>query len=1635
MTIHEVLWTSERKRQALGSSTVGVAALQLPSADSWSSERIDRCRTILSSGAGALQELGQVTKDSPWIGYAPNLLIKGDELPILQTIESALTAARMVHARVQEIAQAFDCSPWSLSEMEEAVKVTDLLGKLIEPVDEELLTRMFSGGLTSIDRVKREAKRLAEALEKVRGLQGEVATTLNRPEAVRIGELEKVSALAVKSLSPKALSLSREQLRPALESLEQQLSLVGQLTGERSTLVPSPGDELKRKLHTYSQDDSLRRLEDESAKNLMARAGEALPVLRNTQASILELSLLLSAAKIPFSGKADEIGQLVSGKGLAELQPDARASTTDADALRDFVSRGWADWTAAQFIDTSGHISEILEVTGDALEQLRSFMGRLGLPLDTSKASLEALEVVLAIAEGAPKELLGSRGPGYERADFADIAIRAEEEQKNLAYRSAKVEHAFHVDTLPDIGALKSYVAVFRRGDGLLNFLKKDWRQATAAFKACSKSTSRPNASGMAERFAAVLAWRTSTEQYESDAQLKSILGSLFLGTRTDFDKVRRLHKWVRESHEALMPTQLATAVNVASWAEGNFALLATNAGRVRGWLSKIYQLSRFVNELPGFDPALRRVRRAEELINPLTVYAETLNQGAKSLKAVARPTASVQRALELIELTKQLDSQKDALLSLVSAPSELAKVGGSLGLSESELVYQDIAAALPTLTNRAKQISELGETLSAGLGAEYSLRTGLPALEGILLACELANDLLFTGGTARQRMLNELLAQRTKQLSDGLSVSSFVEDVGLNSASVEKVLSGAHAYVESQNRLKVVAEDPSFLGLFEPVLDGVKTAETSIALCIARAQAVSQLALHLPRDAGNRLLSVGSAGTARALQEAVAGYVTSFSAYKAAMEGLEKWGKLDWVSWRGYPSSSDAVAKLERAHAGGGSLVSWSKFLAAKEEAGSQGVGEILLRAEGGDLTPSEIVPAFEYVFFRSLSRGILTRHKELARFTGSGHEQLRSNFAQLDKELIALNGALYAAKVDAAKRPIPGVSSGRASDLTEMSLLTKETKKQKRHIPIRQLMQRAGRSLQELKPCFMMGPLSVAQYLEQGKLTFDLIVMDEASQLRPEDALGAIARGRQLVVVGDPKQLPPTNFFDRLMEDDEDDAEDASSVVEGVESILGICEHLYRPVRTLRWHYRSKHESLIAFSNSQFYDHRLVVFPSPYRRNRKLGVNYRYVKEGLYKDRRNFPEAQRVVDAVLEHIVASPEESLGVVTLNQTQRQLIEDILDAKVRDIKAVSDYFERHERAGWPFFVKNLENVQGDERDVIFVSTTFGRPGPGEAIRQNFGPINRADGWRRLNVLFTRARRRIDLFTSLQPNDIRLDEKASLGKKALQDYLTFASTGRLPGAPGASSEREADSEFEIAVADALRRRGYDTEPQVGVAGYFLDLGVRHPDRRGEYLAGIECDGVTYHSSLSARDRDRIRQEVLESLGWHGRIIRVWSTDWFSDPDAQTDRLVAFLEQRRKQDESSPSPYSDDDLESAEAFIANEEVGEKLNGTVEDGTGNKGEPDVAIELSLFVEVGDRVTYETLQPAERHTVTIVDSPSNLKLGLLNDQTPLAEALLGLCAGDKAELRVKDHPLRGIQVLRVERPTNNGWVSEGAPD
>jgi hypothetical protein len=423
--------------------------------------------------------------------------------------------------------------------------------------------------------------------------------------------------------------------------------------------------------------------------------------------------------------------------------------------------------------------------------------------------------------------------------------------------------------------------------------------------------------------------------------------------------------------------------------------------------------------------------------------------------------------------------------------------------------------------------------------------------------------------------------------------------------------------------------------------------------------------------------------------------------------------------------------------------LGAWNHFLRVRIQSREGGLDRLTALAEARTLEPHELAPAFHFAFYNTLARSVFTNHAGLSQVTGLTREQLQRQFAAADRESIRLYSERVAAIID--QRPVPyGNQSGPVRNWTDMALITNEINKQKRHIPIRQLIQRSANALVALKPCFMMGPLSVAQYLAPGQLKFDLVVMDEASQLKPEDAIGALARGGQVVIVGDPKQLPPTSFFQRVSVDAEDHgADDTRTAVEEGESILDVASTLFQPVRRLRWHYRSRHHSLIAFSNNEFYQRDLIIFPSAYHDDPSLGVKHHFIPDGVFENSRNPREAAVVVEAVLEHMRKHPDESLGVVTLNFEQRELVEELLDRRLRDDPAAIAYQENMTGGQESLFVKNLENVQGDERDVIFISTTYGADARGNQY-QRFGPINGPSGHRRLNVLFTRSKKRTVVF---------------------------------------------------------------------------------------------------------------------------------------------------------------------------------------------------------------------------------------------------------------------------------------------------
>ncbi|HLA63454.1 MAG TPA: DUF3320 domain-containing protein [Rhodothermales bacterium] len=539
-----------------------------------------------------------------------------------------------------------------------------------------------------------------------------------------------------------------------------------------------------------------------------------------------------------------------------------------------------------------------------------------------------------------------------------------------------------------------------------------------------------------------------------------------------------------------------------------------------------------------------------------------------------------------------------------------------------------------------------------------------------------------------------------------------------------------------------------------------------------------------------------------------------------------------------------------------------------------------------------------FDHVWFTTLLDRAFLDRAALAGFNGALHAEALRRFSDRDSHALVASRARLALEHWQAlpRHGTAGAASG------GLGMLRHEFSKKRRHLPIRTLMERAGRAIQAVKPVFMMSPMSVAAYLPPGAVEFDLVVFDEASQVRPVDAFGALLRGRQAVVVGDSRQLPPTRFFDAVMGEGEGEGYDEEgSATADVESVLELFKAKQAPERMLRWHYRSRHESLIAVSNREFYEGRLVTFPSPDAARAEVGLAYHHLPDAFYDRggrRTNPAEARAVAEAVMAHAHAHPELTLLVATFSQAQQREVQDQVE-RLRRADPSTEAFFSPDRLE-PFDVKNLENVQGDERDVVFISVGYGRT-EGGAVSMNFGPLNQDGGERRLNVLISRARRRCEVFTNLRADDLDLSRTEARGVASFKRYLHYAETGVLEAA--LAGGRTPAAPFEEAVAAALVAAGYEVVPQVGVGGFRVDLAVVDPDKPGRYLLGVVCDGATYHSARTARDRDRIRQTVLEGLGW--RLHRVWSTDWFRDPARERERVVAAVAQARAAPAGAPLP----------------------------------------------------------------------------------------------------------------------------------
>lgn len=706
------------------------------------------------------------------------------------------------------------------------------------------------------------------------------------------------------------------------------------------------------------------------------------------------------------------------------------------------------------------------------------------------------------------------------------------------------------------------------------------------------------------------------------------------------------------------------------------------------------------------------------------------------------------------------------------------------------------------------------------------------------------------------------------------------------------------------------------------------------------------------------------------------------------------------------------------------------------KETAALKGLGAVNLvdAYDKGIVTDENMADALEKMYSHQLIMQIVDASSVLSEFAGGVFEGRIKLFKDLSEGFIELTKKEIYYKL-ASKIPDFSLDLTQSSELVK---LKKAISGNARGISLRKLFSDIPNILQLLCPCMLMSPISVAQYLELSDFKFDTVIFDEASQLPTCKAVGVLARGKNAIVVGDPKQMPPTSFFMSEYVDEENIEN------EDLESILDDCLAVNMPSKYLRWHYRSKHESLIDFSNKAFYENRLYTFPSA--NDLQSMVNLVQV-DGVF-DRGNTRTNLKEAEAVIEEIVRRfkdpvlKKQSVGVVTFNINQQNKIDDLLQEECKKVEGLEAWAYSSEE---PIFVKNLENVQGDERDVILFSVGYGKDEEGN-VYMNFGPLNLEGGWRRLNVAVTRARCEMKVFSTLTPEQIKITSSTSRGVQAMRRFLEYAS-GSAIWSQGleetyAADNRSDDSDIKFSgVADSiiagLTERGYKCIKNIGKSGYKIDIGVVDKDNDGVYCAGVLVDGESYKIAGSTRDREIAQASVLEGLGW--KVMRVWSLDWLEDPEKTLEKVITFIETPKEEPvaEETQEPELENEVQ-LEGMLAVPEPYEEIPVVEADDVPSSSEDDILIPYKAAVSPVEVMTQKDLEDPQ-----LTAKVQEKIWWILEQEAPistdlLAKRLAASCGNMKATAKVKERTDYHCKNAKIVKTTNNGvdywWNADQDP-
>lgn len=1061
----------------------------------------------------------------------------------------------------------------------------------------------------------------------------------------------------------------------------------------------------------------------------------------------------------------------------------------------------------------------------------------------------------------------------------------------SLAARQRRLEEAFHMPAVPSSERLASIVKVLRRHRrSWFSFMNREYREARASLDEFAAIGKKRKLDEWIRDIEDLEALNNDIQRFGADTGLVSQLGSGFAGMETDWESLKTRFDWVHTIGK--FGLDFAAAVRLLATRDqslkgvSNLELKQAEAAFREHFLDEGSWGRKVIDD--GTRVPLKDLR--ERLIRFRTVAVDYVSS-ADSVSAPANWTCEdMELLVQSVAGQRRIDQEftrfgedagyRQALgYQFAGRETDWQKVETALRWART---VRELRADFSTVTKLLTRRSQIRRDydLSAASQCQTDVNAHLSKVPQAL-----------TGGDAyaSQPLLEaeSLLNAGLIAIRDGLAAA-----VSLSCRGTETIESIRERLETAQNfhRADSLLNDPEAWSLARTsgLFDEVLLSATRVRTIFEWVRDARLALLPLPEFFISQIVSQAYVSSMVSICDHISKARHDFQRIRDSRGQLDLLGTVveGWLDVQIDSILSGATESTsERLETEIGQLPAWGglcRALAACERLQVRGFCDAAIE---GTLVPERLSDSYELTVYEVVAEEAFRSSATLQQVSGRTMQGLRQEFQRFDRKTRDLNRTEIASR--ASGRFVPeGNARGRVGELTELALIRHESQKQKRHCRIRDLMQRAGGAVQALKPCLMMSPLSVSRFIPNGTVFFDMVIMDEASQIKPEDAIGTMLRAKQIVVVGDPKQLPPTSFFDRL---DEELDDNESTQLDNTESVLEAAMKVFQPFRRLRWHYRSRHESLIRFSNSRFYDNDLVVFPSPAGNSSGFGIRHVFVDGATCSGGLNLREAEAVVDEIVRHACSQKGESLGVGTFNKAQRDLVEELLDKRCAADPVAAIALEQLRQQEDGFFIKNLENLQGDERDVVFVCYTYGADPSNGRLMQRFGPINRHDGWRRLNVLITRARKRMVVFSSFHPSDVQGGPQKSRGVNAYKDFLNYAVSGTLDDG-GTVTERSPDSPFEVAVCRQIEQLGLEAVPQVGVAGFFVDIGVRRRDGDRSFLLGIECDGATYHSARSARDRDRLREEIIRSRGW--KIHRIWSTDWFLDQSSEIRKLEVAI-----------------------------------------------------------------------------------------------------------------------------------------------